>query len=79
MQFLEVRRLGLVQYADALAMQRGLVEERRNGRIGDVLLLVEHPHVLTLGYDHRLIDGAVADEFMSHLKHELESGDLVTW
>ena len=49
MQFLEVRRLGLLQYADALAMQRGLVEERRNGRIGDVLLLVEHPHVLTLG------------------------------
>jgi pyruvate dehydrogenase E2 component (dihydrolipoamide acetyltransferase) len=28
---------------------------------------------LTLGYDHRLIDGAVADQFMSHLKHRLES------
>ena len=28
---------------------------------------------LTLGYDHRLIDGAVADEFMSHLKHRLEN------
>jgi pyruvate dehydrogenase E2 component (dihydrolipoamide acetyltransferase) len=28
---------------------------------------------LTLGYDHRLIDGAVADEFMSHLKHDLEN------
>ena len=23
---------------------------------------------LTLGYDHRLIDGAVADQFMSHVK-----------
>ena len=34
---------------------------------------------LTLGYDHRLIDGAVADEFMSHVKHELESGNLETW
>jgi lipoyl(octanoyl) transferase len=45
----EVRRLGLVPYADALALQRQLVEERRHGRIGDVLLLVEHPHVLTLG------------------------------
>jgi lipoyl(octanoyl) transferase len=45
----EVRRLGLVPYADALALQRELVEERRAGRIGDVLLLVEHPHVLTLG------------------------------
>jgi len=36
-------------YAKALAMQRELVEERRAGRIGDLLLLVEHPHVLTLG------------------------------
>ena len=27
---------------------------------------------LTLGYDHRIIDGAVADEFMSHVKHALE-------
>ncbi len=46
---LEVRRLGLVSYADALALQRALVEDRQRGRIGDVLLLVEHPHVLTLG------------------------------
>src|SRR5262252_2677241 len=45
----EVRRLGCMPYAEALAMQRELVEERRAGRIGDLLLLVEHPHVLTLG------------------------------
>src|SRR4029077_2127653 len=45
----EVRRLGLVPYAEALTLQKQLVEERRHGRIGDVLLLVEHPHVLTLG------------------------------
>jgi lipoyl(octanoyl) transferase len=38
-----------VPYADALSLQRALVEDRRAGRIGDVLLLVEHPHVLTLG------------------------------
>ena len=49
MRAIEVRRLGLVPYADALALQRALVEERRADRIGDVLLLVEHPHVLTLG------------------------------
>ena len=30
-------------------MQRSLVEERRAGRISDVLLLLEHPHVITLG------------------------------
>ena len=45
----DIRRLGLVPYADALTLQKHLVEERRHGRIGDVLLLVEHPHVLTLG------------------------------
>jgi len=45
----EVRRLGLMPYVEALALQRELVEERRVGRIGDLLLLVEHPHVLTLG------------------------------
>jgi lipoyl(octanoyl) transferase len=36
-------------YAEALALQRSLVDDRREGRIGDLLLLVEHPHVLTLG------------------------------
>ncbi|MEO8258573.1 MAG: 2-oxo acid dehydrogenase subunit E2 [Acidobacteriota bacterium] len=30
---------------------------------------------LTIGYDHRLIDGAVADEFMSHIKRQLENWD----
>jgi lipoyl(octanoyl) transferase len=46
---LEVRRLGLVPYLDALAIQRELVEDRRTNRVGDLLLFVEHPHVLTLG------------------------------
>lgn len=36
-------------YADALELQRELVEERKAGRLNDLLLLVEHPHVLTLG------------------------------
>ncbi len=49
MRELDIRRLGRVPYADALALQRALVEERRAGRIEDTLLLVEHPHVLTLG------------------------------
>jgi lipoyl(octanoyl) transferase len=46
---LEIRRLGIVAYGEALAMQRQLVEERRADAIPDVLLLVEHPPVLTLG------------------------------
>jgi lipoyl(octanoyl) transferase len=49
MRELEVRRLGVVPYDEALALQRQLVEERRAGRIPDLLLLVQHPAVITLG------------------------------
>jgi len=49
MRTIEVRRLGRIPYADALTLQRLLVEDRRTGRIDDLLLLLEHPHVLTLG------------------------------
>ena len=46
---LDVRRLGRMPYGEALDLQKRLVEQRRAGTIGDVLLLVEHPSVLTLG------------------------------
>jgi lipoyl(octanoyl) transferase len=46
---LEIRRLGVVPYGEALAVQRALVEERRASRIPDLLLLLEHPPVITLG------------------------------
>lgn len=49
MRSLEVRHLGRMAYADALALQRGLVAERQAQRVDDTLLLVEHPPVLTLG------------------------------
>jgi lipoyl(octanoyl) transferase len=46
---LEIRRLGVVPYGDALQLQRSLVEERRAGRVPDLLLLLQHPPVITLG------------------------------
>jgi lipoyl(octanoyl) transferase len=49
MRELEVRRLGVVPYDEALAMQRALVEERRAGHVPDLLLLLQHPPVITLG------------------------------
>jgi lipoyl(octanoyl) transferase len=49
MTALEVRRLGLVPYADGLELQRHLVEERKVDRIPDTLLLLQHPHVITIG------------------------------
>ncbi len=36
-------------YADALGLQRSLVADRQAGHAGEVLILLEHPHVLTLG------------------------------
>jgi lipoyl(octanoyl) transferase len=44
-----VARLGTVDYAAALRLQEALVAARREDSIGDTLLLLEHPHVFTLG------------------------------
>jgi lipoyl(octanoyl) transferase len=41
--------LGLIGFADAFALQKGLVAARKADAIGEVLLLCEHPHVITLG------------------------------
>jgi len=49
MRELEVRRLGVIGYEEALALQRHLVEERRAERVPDLLLLLQHPPVITLG------------------------------
>ncbi len=46
---LEVRDLGSIPYADALALQADLVVRRRTGDVPDQLLLLQHPHVITLG------------------------------
>lgn len=48
-RIIESRRLGVVPYGDALLLQERLVRERRGGAIVDQLLLLEHPHVITLG------------------------------
>jgi lipoyl(octanoyl) transferase len=44
-----VEQLGLVDYADGLRLQRQRVAARKAGVIPDTLLLLEHPHVYTLG------------------------------
>ena len=46
---MDVRRLGLVDYQAALDLQADLVARRKQGLISDQLLLLEHPHVITLG------------------------------
>ncbi|MDB4972471.1 MAG: Octanoate-[acyl-carrier-protein]-protein-N-octanoyltransferase [Myxococcaceae bacterium] len=46
---LTAHRLGRIAYADAHALQERLVAARKQGQIGDTLLLLEHPKVITLG------------------------------
>jgi pyruvate dehydrogenase E2 component (dihydrolipoyllysine-residue acetyltransferase) len=41
----------------------------------DDAIAIRHMAYLSLGYDHRIIDGAVADEFMSQVKQSLEHWD----
>ena len=59
---IEVRWLGRVAYREAWDLQHRLASERANDEIGDQLLLLEHPAVLTLGRqateDHVLADAA---------------------
>jgi lipoyl(octanoyl) transferase len=50
---IEVRRLGLISYAEGLEIQKALVEQRKAGQIPDQLLLLEHPPVITLGVKTR--------------------------
>jgi lipoate-protein ligase B len=46
---LTVADLGVVDYDDALAMQTAMLAARIDGSVGDTLLLMEHPHIFTLG------------------------------
>lgn len=54
MRVCEWRDLGRIRYGEALRIQRELVEKRKQGAIPDQFLLLEHPHVITLGRNGRL-------------------------
>ncbi len=49
----ELHDLGRTGYGEAFDLQRSLVEKRKQGLIPDQLLIVEHPHVITLGRNGR--------------------------
>jgi lipoyl(octanoyl) transferase len=53
MDVVEIKRLGLVSYEEAVALQHRLVQARKAGAIPDQLLLLEHPPVITLGVKTR--------------------------
>ena len=56
---LSVAELGVVDYDDAIAVQTAVLAARIEGSVGDTILMMEHPHVFTLGRgaDERFIVG----------------------
>jgi lipoyl(octanoyl) transferase len=56
-----VRQLGQVDYASALQLQQQLATDRKQGLIPDHLLLLEHPHVITLGRNGHM-ENLLADD-----------------
>lgn len=80
MKQLQVRPLGTVAYAEALELQADLVLQRRNDQIPDTLLLLEHPHVITLGSssrpEHILLDEKERDALGIELFETGRGGDV---
>jgi len=73
---------GLVPYGEALELQRRLADERIAGRIGDTLLLLEHPPVVTMGRSTREASLPVAPDLLRNRGidvFEIERGGDVTY
>jgi lipoyl(octanoyl) transferase len=74
--------LGRVDYAEALRLQEDLVALRQQEKIGNVLLLLEHPPVLTLGRNAKRSNILASDELLAArgvTLHEINRGGDVTY
>ena len=79
---IEYLYLGRVDYGEALRLQEELVELRREDHIGDVLLLLEHPPVLTLGRHANRANVLASDELLAArgvALHQINRGGDVTY
>jgi lipoyl(octanoyl) transferase len=65
MQLLQVLQLGTLDYSTALKLQETLVELRKQGRIANTLLLLEHPAVITLGRNAQERNIIASPEFLA--------------
>jgi len=59
---ISVLQLGSIDYTTGLRLQQKLVDLRKDGRIGDVLLLLEHTPVITLGRNAKAANVVASDE-----------------
>jgi lipoyl(octanoyl) transferase len=79
---LNLVHLGRIDYAAGLALQQQMVEARHAGQIGNTLLLLEHPPVLTLGRNSDRKNVIASDEFLAYRDveiHEINRGGDVTY
>jgi len=72
---LEAHDLGRVGYAEALGLQKELVEKRKRGLICDQLLIVEHPHVITLGRNGQMNNLLASEEVLRRAGIEFHPSD----
>jgi lipoyl(octanoyl) transferase len=74
--------LGLIGYAEAYALQKRVAAARKAGAMEDVLLLCEHPHVITLGRSGRR-ENLLASEHVLRQKgvefHATDRGGDITY
>ena len=71
MTLISLIQLGTVDYATGLALQRQLVALRKEEKIGDVLLLLEHSPVITLGRNAKSANVVASPEFLKQRGVEL--------
>ena len=79
---LAVLRLPIMDYVEALELQRALVEERRAGRRPDTLLLLSHPPVVTVGRGGRAAHVLLPEAELARrgiALHETDRGGDVTF
>src|SRR6202795_294239 len=67
MKELLVVNLGLVEYGAAWELQRRVAAARKGGALPDVLLLCEHPHVITLGRSGKLSNLRAPNEMLRRM------------
>ncbi|MDP9038012.1 MAG: lipoyl(octanoyl) transferase LipB [Acidobacteriota bacterium] len=80
--YINLLLLGRVGYAEGLAVQERVVAARKAGAIGDTLLLLEHPPVITLGRNARREHVVASDELLAGRGvevHEINRGGDVTY
>ncbi len=71
----ELRMLGRLGYRAAFDLQRELVEQRKAGAIADQFLLVEHPHVITLGRNGQMSNLLAGEQVLRRAGVEFEHTD----